>query len=79
MVVDLGHPAALPTDQELGAVGVGVLRALDTGNEGSQTFDLVDKPLFLQELQRAVDRRRCGGIARATQLVEQRIGAHRLA
>ncbi len=48
---------------------------MGAADEGGQPLDLVDETLRRQEFERAIDRRRCGGLADRPQPVEQVIGA----
>ena len=54
-----------------------VRRPIDAADERRQPLDPVHKPLFLQELQRPIDRRRGGPRAIGAQPVEQIIGPGR--
>ena len=73
-VVEFADLAALAADQELADMGAVRVAAAD---EGIERFDLVDETVGEEEVERAVDRRRCRRAVILTQLVEYFIGADR--
>ena len=58
-------------------MGVGVAGVV-AADEGVEAFDTVDQAVFEQKFQGAVDGGRCGTGTVGAQLVQQRVGAHRL-
>jgi len=74
LIPDLGHGAALSTDQELHwkLMTAPSLRARD---ECVEALDLLDQPLLDQEVKRAIDRGRDGTFASFLEAVQQLVGS----
>ena len=74
-VFDFGDGAAFIADEELHVV-MEVL-GVAAGDEGIQLFELVDQPVFDQEIQGAIDGWRHGGFTDRLQLIEQLVSGQR--
>lgn len=74
-VFDFGDGAAFIADEELHVVMV--VLGVAAGDEGIQLFELVDQPVFDQEIQGAIDRWRHGGFTDRFQLIEQLVSGQR--
>jgi hypothetical protein len=69
-IVNLSYPAAFAADEELHRV---LVAGLGTRNERVQALNLMDQPLFHQEVESAIDRRRHSTFVGLLESVEELI------
>ena len=74
-VFEFGDAVAGLANQELGGVGMVVAVGIDATDEGGEPFEAMDKALFLEEFEGAVDGGGSGGAALGAQPVEQVVGS----